>query len=276
MRNLFLFFWKFKFFLFFLLLETVSVFLIVRNNNFQRASFINATLSVSTGLQSFMDSFKGYIGLKDENRKLAEENAYLRSLLPSSYVINATQVNVSDTMRHQQYFFVPARVISGSFFRRKNYMLLDKGADSGIKPEMGVMTAKGVVGIVKDVSKHYASVMSFLHKDSRVSARFRKNLYIGSLTWDGHHPLYATLSDIPKHVVFAKGDTIETSSYSAVYPEGIPIGTVEEARLEKGGNFFTLKIKLLEDFQKLSYVYVVNYLFKEERNKLEEGFVNER
>lgn len=276
MRNLFLFFWRFKFFLFFLLLEAVSVLLIVRNNNFQRASFINATLSISTGVQNSMDSFKGYIGLRDENRKLAEENAYLRSLLPSSYIMNAPQMSVTDTMRHQHYTFVPARVISGSFFRRKNYLLLDKGTDSGIKPEMGVITSKGAIGIVKDVSKHYCSVMSFLHKDSRVSARFRKNAYIGSLTWDGHHPLYATLSDIPKHVVFAKGDTIETSSYSAVYPEGIPIGTIEETALDKGGNFFILKVKLLEDFQKLSYVYVVNNLFKEERNKLEEGIVDER
>src|ERR1041385_1282650 len=101
MRNLFLFFWKFKFFLFFLLLEVVSVFLIVRNNNFQRASFVNATLSISTGVQSSMDSFKGYIGLKEANRKLAEENAYLRSLLPSSYIMDAPQMNVTDTMRHQ-------------------------------------------------------------------------------------------------------------------------------------------------------------------------------
>jgi rod shape-determining protein MreC len=155
-------------------------------------------------------------------------------------------------------------------------MLLDKGSDSGIKPEMGVITARGVIGIVKDVSEHYCSVMSFLHKDSKVSARFRKNSYIGSLTWDGHHPLYATLSDIPKHVVFAKGDTVETSSYSSVYPEGIPIGVIEETTLDKGGNFFISQVRLLEDFQKLSYVYVVNYLFKEERNKLEEGFVNER
>src|SRR5258705_12844751 len=125
---------------------------------------------------------------------------------------------------------------------------------------MGVITAKGAIGIVKDVLKHYCSVMSFLHKDSRVSARFRKNSYIGSLTWDGYHPLYATLSDIPKHVVFAKGDTIETSSYSSVYPEGIPIGVIEETKLdtEKGENFFISTVRLLEDFQKLSYVYVVN------------------
>jgi rod shape-determining protein MreC len=225
-----------------------------------------------------MDSFKGYIGLKEANRKLAEENAYLRSLLPSSYIMDAPQMNVTDTMRHQQYAYIPARVISGTFFLRNNYMLLDKGSDSGIKPEMGVITAKGVIGIVKDVSKHYCSVMSFLHTKSAVSARIKKNSYIGPLLWDGHHPLYATLSDIPRHVVINKGDTIETSSYSSIYPEGIPIGVIEETKLDtdKGSNFFISKVRLLEDFQKLSYVYVVNYLFKQERNKLEEESVNER
>jgi rod shape-determining protein MreC len=214
--------------------------------------------------------------LKDELLKLSEENAYLRSQLPSSYLMDAPKMHVFDSLRQQQYSFVPARIISGTVFKSKNYMLLDKGSDSGIKPDMGVITVRGVVGTVKDVSKHYCSVRSFLHSDSKVSARFRKNQYIGSLTWDGHHPLYATLTDIPKHVVISKGDTIETSSYSSIYPEGIPIGTVEETKLAKGGNFFEVKIRLLEDFQKLSYVYVVNYLFKEERNKLEELLKNEQ
>ena len=103
-----------------------------------------------------------------------------------------------------------------------------------------------------------------------MSARFKKNAYFGSLTWDGAHALHATLSDVPKHVVFAKGDTVETSSYSSIYPEGVLIGTVVDSKLDAGGNFFICKIKLFEDFQKLSNVYVVNYLFKEERKSIEE------
>ncbi|HLG35208.1 MAG TPA: rod shape-determining protein MreC [Bacteroidia bacterium] len=271
MRTLFLFLWKYNFFLLFLLLETLCFYLIVANNNFHRSAFINSTLSLSTSVQGGMDSFRSYLNLRESNKKLLDENAYLRSLTPSAYVYDsASEIKITDTLRHQQYSFIGAHIISNSVNHRKNYLLLDKGSSSGIRSEMGVIGSRGVIGIVKDVSEHYCSVMSFLHKDSRVSARFRKNAYFGSLTWDGRNPLFATLSDVPKHVAFLKGDTVETSSYSSVYPEGVLIGTVEEIRLDAGGNFFICKIKLFEDFQKLSNVYVVNYLFKEERKSIEE------
>jgi rod shape-determining protein MreC len=271
MRTLFLFLWKYNFFLLFLLLEALCLYLIVANINFHRSAFINSTLSLSTSVQGSMDFFRSYINLKDANKKLLDENAHLRSLIPSAYVYDtASEIKVADSLRHQQYSFIGARVISNSVNHRKNYLLLDKGSSNGIKPEMGVITGKGVVGIVKDVAEHYCSVISLLHKDARVSARFTKNAYFGSLTWDGRNPLYATLSDVPKHVAFVKGDTVETSSYSSVYPEGILIGTVDEIRLDVGGNFFICKIKLFEDFQKLSNVYVVNYLFKEERKSIED------
>ena len=99
---------------------------------------------------------------------------------------------------------------------------------------MGVITGKGVVGIVKDVSEHYCSVMSLLHKDFSVSARFRKNAYFGPLTWNGENSLNATLSDIPKHVALVKGDTLETNSSSQLYPEGVLIGSVDEIKLDAG------------------------------------------
>jgi rod shape-determining protein MreC len=271
MRTLFLFLWKYNFFLLFLLFESLCLYLIVANNNFHRSAFINSTLSFSTSVQGTMDSFKSYINLKEENQRIHDENAYLRSLILSAYVYDTGSVTtVNDSLLHQQYSFIGARIISNSVNHRKNYLLLNKGSSNGVKPEMGVITARGVVGIVKDVSEHYCSVISILHKDSKVSARFRKNAYIGSLTWDGKNASYVTLSDIPKHVSFVKGDTVETSSYSSMYPEGILIGTVEETKLDAGGNFFICKIKLFEEFQKLSNVYVVNYLFKEERKTIEE------
>ena len=277
MRTLFLSLWRYNFFLLFLLLELFCFYLIVANNNFHRSVFINSTLSLSTSVQGGMDSFRKYINLNDENKKLREENAYLHSLIPSAFAYDSSTVTkVADTSRHQQYSFFAARIISNSVNRRKNYLLLDEGNSNGIQSGMGVISSKGVIGIVKDVSDHYCSVMSLLHKDSRVSARFRKNSYFGSLTWDGENPLYATLSDVPKHVVFTPGDTIETSSYSSVYPEGVLIGTITESRLDAGGNFFVCKIKLFEDFQKLSSVYVVNYLFKEERKTIEEKLRDEK
>ena len=134
MRTLFLFLWRYNFFLLFLLLESLCIYLIVANNNFHRSAFINSTLSFSTSVQGTLDSFRSYINLKESNKKLLDENAYLRSLIPSAYIYDTGSVTkINDSLRHQQYSFIGARVISNSVNRRKNYLLLDKGSNSGIK-----------------------------------------------------------------------------------------------------------------------------------------------
>jgi rod shape-determining protein MreC len=144
----------------------------------------------------------------------------------------------------------------------------------GVKPEMGVITSQGVVGIIKNVSAHYCTVMSMLHKDMRISAKFKNNNYFGSLAWEGTDPTVAVLKDIAKHVVFKTGDTVVTTSYSAVFPENILIGTVASADIKPGENFYNIKIKLSTNFSNLTYVYVVDNVLKSEQRKLEEATVN--
>ena len=216
-----------------------------------------------------------YINLKATNKNLAQENARLRSLMPDAYYeSNVLRNSVSDTIKHQQYSFIVAKVINNSMARRNNYLTLDKGSMQGVKPEMGVITSQGVVGIIKNVSAHYCTVMSMLHKDMRISAKFKNNNYFGSLAWEGTDPTIAVLKDIAKHVVFKTGDTVVTTSYSAVFPENILIGTVANADIKPGENFYNIRIKLSTNFSNLTYVYVVDNLLKSEQRKLEEATVN--
>jgi rod shape-determining protein MreC len=205
-----------------------------------------------------------YIKLKATNKNLANENARLRSLLPDAYYESGILKNtVSDTIKHQQYSFIVSKVINNSMTRRNNYLTLDKGSLQGIKPEMGVITSQGVVGIVKNVSTHYSTVMSMLHKDIRISARFKNNNYFGSLAWEGTDPTLAVLKDIAKHVSFKAGDTVVTTTYSAVFPENILIGTVASFDIKPGENFYNIQIKLSTNFSNLTYVYIVNNVLKE-------------
>lgn len=216
-----------------------------------------------------------YIDLKATNKNLAQENARLRSLLPDAYYeSNIIKNTVNDTLKHQQYSFIVAKVINNSMTRRNNYLTLDKGALQGVKPEMGVITSQGVVGIVKNVSEHYCTVMSMLHKDMRISAKFKNNNYFGSLAWEGSDPTIAVLKDIAKHVVFQKGNTVVTTSYSAVFPENILIGTVAGADIKPGENFYNIQIKLSTNFSNLTYVYVVDNMLKSEQRKLQDETVN--
>jgi rod shape-determining protein MreC len=277
MRNLFYFLWKYNFFIFFLLLEVVCALLIVRNNNFQQASVFNSTNRVVTEVNSVVSSITGFINLRTTNDALARQNAGLKSLIPDVYYIDSVLSQVkNDSIYLQQYTFINSRVINNSVNRRNNYLTLNKGSNHGVRPEMGVISGDGIVGIVKDVSDHFCSVMSFLHKDSRISARLKNTGYIGSMVWDGYDETRASLKDIAKHVKVSRGDTIITSSFSAIFPEGILIGIVTDVNPDTGDNFQEITVKLSTSFGKLSYVYIVTNLLKEEQLALEEPQKDDR
>lgn len=277
MRNLFLFLWKYNFFILFLLLEVLCTYLIVQNNNFQRAAFINSTNKVAAKINGLVSSITEYINLRTVNDALSRQNAALKSLEPGAYYIDSSlQRLVNDTVHQQQYTFMTARVVNNSINRRNNYLTLDRGSLQGVRPEMGVICTDGIVGIVKDTSEHFCSVISFLHKNSRISARILKSGYIGSMVWDGYDPTEASLEDIAKHVKLQIGDTIVTSSYSAIFPEGIMIGTVSDVDPNTGDNFQDIKVKLSTPFGKLTYVYIVGNLLKDEQKTVEEDLNNDR
>jgi rod shape-determining protein MreC len=277
MRSLFLFLWRYNFFILFLLIETLCFFLIVRNSNFHHASYINSTNTVAAKVNGAVSAITDYINLTKANEALSRENAAMHTLLPGSfYIDSALKQLVVDTVHKQQYTFVTARVINNSVNRRNNYLTLDKGGLQGIRPEMGVVCAEGIVGIVKDTSGHFSSVLSLLHKDARISAKVKKSGYIGSLVWDGFDFRHAMLKDIALHVKFAKGDTIVTSSFSSIFPEGIMIGTVDDFEAKKGDNFYSISVKLSTDFSNLSSVYIVENVMKVEQQVLEEKQADDR
>jgi rod shape-determining protein MreC len=272
MRNLFLFLWRNYFFLLFVLLEMVCFLLMVKNNNYQNASVLNSTNKIVARVYRGVNSVTQYIHLADNNEHLAEENARLRALLPASfYDTSIIRSSKMDTLLNLQYTFIDARVINNSTNRRNNYLTLAKGSNAGIKSEMGVISANGIVGIVKDVSPHYCTVKSFLNTESKVSVRFKNNTYNGSMIWESENsPLEATVIDIPRHVLFKPGDTLVTTTFSPYFPEGVMVGTVQSSNVIPGSNSFTITVNLSTNFSNISHVYVVNNLLKGERKQLED------
>jgi rod shape-determining protein MreC len=271
MRNLFLFLWRHHFFILFLFIEAISILLIVQNSNFHHASVVNSTNKVAAKLNEGISSVTEYVKLKNTNEALARQNAALRTLMRDAYYIDsALKKNITDTIYRQQYGYITAKVISNSTNRRNNYLTLNRGKMQGIAPEMGVICAQGVVGIVKDVSDHYASVISLLHKEFQVSAMIKKNGFYGPLVWGGYDAEHGSLKDIARHVVLHNGDTVVTSGFSGVFPEGIMIGTIEKFEAKAGDNFYNISVKLSTDFGSLSHVFVVTNTMKDEQRQLEE------
>lgn len=271
MKNLFVFIWRNHFVFLFLLLQSFAIYLLIQNNNYQRASFINSANAFSGKILSIYSSISNYFSLKKVNEQLAAENAELKKQNPSSYFAYNMQVfNINDTVYRQQYIYREAQVVNKTVNKRNNYLTLNRGTLHGIKNDMAVITPVGVVGIVKNVSANYCTVISMLHVNSRISAQIKNNNYFGSVIWNGNNASLVDLVDIPSHVKLNKGDTVVTTSYSTIFPEGIIVGTIDDFELKTGDNFYTIKVKTGTDFHNVTNVYVVENLLKNEQQQLEE------
>lgn len=269
MRNLFQFVWRNHFVFLFLLLEVVSFSLIFTYNHYPEAVYFRFSQQVNGEMHRFTSNISSYIHLREENSRLAAENAILRSGSSGAWLKTDTvSFWKADTLYRQHYRFMPAEVVSNSVNKRNNFLMLNKGSKNGVKIDMGVIGPKGVVGIVVAVSSNFSTVMSALHNASVVSAVVKKNEQLGSVTWEGGSYAYAKLNNISGQVKIAKGDTVITSGFSLIYPKGIPIGTIEKFNLNTDDNYYDITIKLTTDFNSLNHVYVVNNIYREEQNAL--------
>ena len=275
MRNFFLFLLREHFFFLFFVLEIISFILIIQNNYYQKSVFINSSNELAGNVFSTFNNISQYFSLKDENKRLSKENAKLLNEAKKFYIINNNNIFQhydtifhDDTLYSQQYEFISAKVINSSVNKRNNYLTISKGYKSGITKDMGVITSNGIVGIVMDVSPNFSTIISILHKDSKISAKIKKNGHLGTVIWNGGDYCMAQLIDVPTHVKLTIGDTIISSGNSTSFPEGILIGTILNYKIEKGDNFYSISIKLSTDFNNISYAYIIKNIMKDELDKI--------
>lgn len=257
MRTLLRFIVRYQFVIIFLLLEGVSLWLLASNNFYQRAAFGNITRGISGRISQRIESTTKYLGLNEANEHLLRENIELRSSLARQAALLEGYSHLAvDTSYDKGFVFIPARIISNSVDKQHNYLMINAGRKHGVAEEMGVVSSDGVIGIVTAVSENYATVISLLNIDLKISARVKKNRYFGSLYWDGKNYRQVMLSEIPNHVHLTKGDTIVTSGFSSVFPAELLLGTVSEVD-NLLGNFLNVTIDLAEDFRKIDHVWIV-------------------
>lgn len=271
MRNLIRFLSKNSFLFLFLFLLFISFVLLVKNNNYQNSKFFNSSNFLIGNLYSTVKNVDEYFNLKNVNAELAQQNAVLQTNQINSFIkLYGDTVRIKDTIYAQKYVYTSAKAINNSTNKRENYITIDKGAANGIEAGMGVVSAKGVIGTVKNVSENFCSIMSVLHEKNAVSAKIKKSGYIGSLVWELGNYRVAQLKDIPNHVQLTKGDTIITSGYSSAFPEGLIVGWINDFDIPEGNNFYNIDIQLSVDYKSLSHVFIVKSLMKDEQEKLEE------
>ncbi|MDO8928191.1 MAG: rod shape-determining protein MreC [Bacteroidota bacterium] len=276
MRSLFRFLLRNYFLMMFLALEAISFVLIVRFNNYQRVAFFNSSNNFAGAVYEKFSSIDDYFSLSRTNARLAADNASLRKQLQLRMSLQEQYpVNRPDTVDAPAYIFTSAKVISNSVNKQLNYITLNKGSRHGIKPDMGIIDASGIVGVITDVSPNYSTGLSLLNRRLSVPAKITKNNYFGSLVWDGENYNSADLREIPFHIIVNVGDTVVSSGYSNVFPEGIMIGTIKKFDVESGTNFYNIKVELSTNFKTLKYVEVVHNTKRSELKNIEKNNISE-
>lgn len=274
MRKLLQFLYKNNHWFLFVFLEVISIILLFQFNSYQHSVYLTSANGLFAKTQEVKSSITSYFYLKSINEELLDKNIELeRELSILQDLLKETSLEQNDTSVLSQrevdkYKVYSARIVQNSVINADNFMTINKGSEDGIKPDMGVVDGKGVVGIVYKTSPHYSWIMSLLNSKFSLSCKILGSNYTGTLIWEYGNPKYAYLRDLPRHATFSLGDTLVTSGFSAIFPEGMSVGTIDDVSDDDGLSYY-LKIKLAVDFGKLDGVRLIENVDLEERRILE-------
>ncbi len=276
MRNLFAFIRRYFILLLFLSLEIYSFYLLFRYNQFHRAAYMDVAGEWTGKLETKVQQFTLYFSLKKENEALRHQLNVLQNQLPQNFqapdtsagTIALDTVRIDTLSQFRKYRYREATVVNNSVNLPNNFITIHRGRLQEIQPGMVAVGPFGVVGVVLDVSENFATVMSMLHRQSRISGRLKKTGEMGRIEWDGVNPRMVQMRDIPKGLQVKPGDTILTSQYSD-FPANIMIGTVQKVIPEKSSNNVLLQVKPATDFSKIQNVFIIENLQRSEQEALE-------
>lgn len=270
MRNLIQFLLRYKDFFLFLTLQGFAFYFLFSHNIYHQAAFATSSNQMIGGLYDVRNNFNEYLRLKQHNESIADENARLLTRQRSSYRrVDHEYVLVDDTLMMLQYRYVPAKVINSSSNKQKNYLTLNRGLIDGIEPNQAVVTERGVVGIVRNSSRHFATVIPIINVSFELSVETKNSHFFGLVRWDGKNPRKAQVVDMATHAEIALGDTIVTRGSSAIFPPGIPVGIISEIEEVPGSNFHEIEIDLITSYESLNYIYVIRNIMQQEQLELE-------
>ncbi len=258
----------------FLLLEVMGLTLLFRHNSLQSAAFMSTANTVAAKVYEAESAVKHYFHLAHLNEELTMRNAYLEHEVQTlsekldEQKGDSTYRALSASSVLQGYRLTPAKVVQNSIHERDNYMTIDKGTADGVHPDMGVISGKGVVGIVYLSADHYSVVIPVLSSKSSISCMIQRRGYFGYLRWDGKASNIAYVDDVPRHARFAIGDRIVTSGYSSVFPPGIAVGKIIHVFNSADGLSYSVQVQLYTDFGNVRDVLVIDDALMHERLRI--------
>lgn len=266
-------------FIFFVLLEVFSFWLIVQSNSYWSATYFNTSNYYVAKILTVSNSIREYTHLQEINENLAQENLKLNGLVARLQQQNPTNAPAGynpDSVFAGRFDFMVGKVIVSETNRANNYITIDKGSADGILPGMGVISATGVVGKVRSCSEHFSIITSILHSQFMVSSRLVRSGEIGPVRWQSKDPSLVSMMDVSRYKKVMMGDSAVTSNFNSVFPPGIMVGTVKSVRIRPDQTFYDIDLNVATDFASLSYVYIVQNRLKDEQETLQKPLDEER
>ena len=256
MQQIFLFLFKNSYRMLFLLLLSIAIGFTIQSHSYHKSKVISSANFLSGNIYKQINSVREYFDLKTKNDELALENARLKGLL-FNLKDSTNNINLDSIKGVKKTDIIISKVIKNSYNTQENILTISSGKKQGIKPYMGVINSLGIVGVVDDVSTNYATVVSILNVNSRLTAKLKKNNHFGTLNWDGRNTGFVQLTDLPRLATVRKGDTIVTYGQNTIFPENINIGTIDKVYIDNQTTSYTISVKLFNDMTSLDHVYII-------------------
>ncbi|MGB3150786.1 MAG: rod shape-determining protein MreC [Maribacter sp.] len=261
---------RYKIFLLYAFLLLVSIVFTVQSHSYHQSKFFNSSNYISGSIYEASEGITSYFTLREENKNLVKENQQLRNQLYNSE--GKAYGTLNDSTKN--YTVAQGKVIKNSFSDQRNYITINKGSNDSIKQDMGVISDKGILGIVENTSGNYATVQSILNEKSNINAKIKNSNHFGSLVWDAKNYNVVQLIDIPRLVPLTIGDTIVTGAMSSIFPENIPIGTIKKFDLDSSKSFYYIDVALFNDMTNIKNIYIIKNLNRPEVLELQKETQN--
>ncbi len=252
----------------FLLLFSLSFFFTVQSHSYHKSKVIGSTNFLMGGIYTWTNNVDEYFNLKEYNSRLVEENKVLREQVAEMSAHEIDTIFKDTSSFADPYTFRAAKVLRNQYSKLDNYLLINKGKNDSIAEDYGVITSKGIVGIVEETSSNFSRIISILNTNAAINVQLKKSNHFGTLIWNGKNPNLVQLIDVPRLAPVKKGDTIITNGRSLIFPKGIPVGVIQDFELDQNESYYTIDIQLFNDMTNIGYVYIIENNNKKELQEL--------
>ena len=220
-------------------------------------------VAVSNNADSVRNFFAALTTMQDENNKLKTEVETLRYANIQMAEIWAENQRLSNLLQYKNdaknLKLQTAKVIGKNIGDIKDTVLINLGSNAGLRENMAVVNASGLVGIIDETYPDASRVLLITSprcKAGGIVLRANSRV-VGVVNGLAGGDAVLQMSNMARDADIVEGDIVVTSGFGGNHPGGLVIGTVSEVSLNVGGLLKQAKIVPAVDFGRLEEVMVV-------------------